>query len=157
MARVRCRTVACKQSAGDLSQSSQRGGQQWCGLGPFTEGEACGGMCLDGIGLLAAEQGGAIVLVALRIAAGDGDVGMGQGMGLLIGSGAELLEEVQEIVGVLSGGIKADVEGDDVVSLGDAFESLTQLGVAAGGLGERQLVGGGLEVVAEEDGVMSIA
>ena len=41
--------------------------------------------------------------------------------------------------------------------LGDVFEALAELGVAAAGLGEGQFGGGGLEVVAQEGGVVAIA
>ena len=37
------------------------------------------------------------------------------------------------------------------------FEALAELGVAVGGLGEGQFGGGGLEVVGEEGGVVSVA
>jgi hypothetical protein len=63
----------------DLLQGSQFGGKQRHGLGTFTEGEACGGAGFNGIGLFAAKEGGAIVLVALRIAARDGNVIIGDG------------------------------------------------------------------------------
>ena len=70
---------------------------------------------------------------------------------------AELLEEVQEVVGVLSGSIESDVEGDHLMSPGDVFEPLAQLRVTVGGFGEGQFVVGGLEVVSQEDGVVPIA
>jgi hypothetical protein len=70
---------------------------------------------------------------------------------------AELLEEVQEVVGMPSGGIESDVEGDGVVSPGNVFEALAEERVAVGGLGEGQFVGGGLEVVVEEGGIVSVA
>jgi hypothetical protein len=41
--------------------------------------------------------------------------------------------------------------------LDKSLESLAKETVAGGGLGERQLVGSGLEVVLEEDGVMAVA
>jgi hypothetical protein len=43
------------------------------------------------------------------------------------------------------------------VAQGDALEALAELGVAGGGLGEGEFVGGGLEVVAEEDGAVAVA
>src|SRR5262249_51366639 len=45
----------------------------------------------------------------------------------------------------------------DAVALGDAFESLAQPRVAGGRLGEGQLRGGGLEVVAQERGIVAVA
>jgi len=82
---------------------------------------------------------------------------LGDGTGLEFGVAGEVVEEVQEVVGVLAGGIEADDEGDGGVAAGEVFESLSELGVAVGGLGELQLVGGGLEVVAEEGGVVTVA
>src|SRR5260370_401175 len=55
------------------------------------------GARLDGVGLLAAEEGGAVILVALGIAAGDGQrprSALGQ-----------VVEEGEQVVGVLAGGI----------------------------------------------------
>ena len=43
---------------------------------------------------------------------------------------------MQQVVGVLPGGIEADVESDGVVALGELFEALAELGIAAGILGE---------------------
>jgi hypothetical protein len=43
------------------------------------------------------------------------------------------------------------------MSLSDACEALAELIVAGGGLGEGEIVGDGLEVVAEEDGVVAVA
>ena len=70
---------------------------------------------------------------------------------------AEVVQEVEQVVGVLAGGVEADDEGDGAVALGDAFEALAEEGVAGGGLGEGEFVGGGLEVVAEEGGVVAVA
>ena len=46
---------------------------------------------------------------------------------------------------------------DGAAVLGDALEPLAEAGVAGGGLGELQLVGGGLQVVPEEGGVVAVA
>jgi hypothetical protein len=43
------------------------------------------------------------------------------------------------------------------VAAGDVFEALAELGVAVSGLGEGPFVGGGLEVGAEEGGVVAVA
>jgi hypothetical protein len=67
------------------------------------------------------------------------------------------VQEVEQVVGIRSGHIKANSEGHGVVSPDDALESLVQQSVASGGLGESQFVGGGLKIVAEEDGVMAVA
>jgi hypothetical protein len=70
---------------------------------------------------------------------------------------AEVMKEMQEVVGVLPGGIQADDEGDGREAPGELFEALAELGVAVGGLGEGQLGGGGLEVLAQEGGVVAVA
>ena len=67
------------------------------------------------------------------------------------------MEEVEEVVGVLAGGVESDDEVDGRVALGDALEALSEEGVSGGGLGELQFVGGGPEVVMEEGGVMAVA
>ena len=64
---------------------------------------------------------------------------------------------MEQVVGVLSGGVEADDEVDGAVALGDAFEALAEEGIAGGRLGEGEFVGGGLEVVAEEGGVVAVA
>ena len=66
------------EAAGDLAQGAQWGGQDWSGGGSLAESIACGGAGLDGIGLVGAVEGGAIVLIALRIARGDGEGGIGE-------------------------------------------------------------------------------
>jgi hypothetical protein len=145
------------RAGGDLAEGAQGGAGQRGRCGPLADGEVGGGAGLDGIGLLAAEQGGAVVLVALRIAAGQGEVGVGEGAGLRCGAAAEALEEVQEVVGVLSGGIDADGEGDGGVASGDGLEALAEQGIADARLGEGEFGGGGLEIVAEEGGIMAVA
>jgi hypothetical protein len=67
------------------------------------------------------------------------------------------VEEVNQVIGVVPGGVEADVEGGAGVAAGDEFEALPELVVALGGLGEGQLGGGGLEVVAQEGGVVAVA
>src|SRR5262249_35188894 len=97
------------------------------------------------------------VLVALRIAAGDGEGepgGRGERVG---GRGRQPVEGVEEVLGVLAGGVQADDEVGGRGALGDALQGLAQEGVAGGGLGELQLGGGGLEVVPEEGGVVAVA
>ena len=73
----------------------------------------------------------------VRCGAEGGELaGVGQGLGRMTTGGVELWQEVQEVVGVLSGGIETDDEGDGRVTLGDVCEALSELGVAVGGLGE---------------------
>src|SRR5262249_56392811 len=98
----------------------------------------------DRVGLPGAEDGGAVVLVALRIAAGDGEGepgGRGERVG---GRGRQPVEEVEEVLGVLAGGVQADDEVGGRVALGDALQALAPEGVAGGGLGGLQLGGGGV-------------
>ncbi len=67
------------------------------------------------------------------------------------------MQKSEKVVGVLSGGIEADAEVDGGVALGNPFESLLELGIALGGLGELQFVGCRLQILAQESGVMAIA
>ena len=64
---------------------------------------------------------------------------------------------MKQIVGILPGGVETDDEVNRAVALDDAFEPLAEEGVAGGRLGEGEFGGGGLEVVAEEGGVVAIA
>ena len=70
---------------------------------------------------------------------------------------AKPLQEVQQVVGILPSGIEADGESDVGVGLGDLLEAFAQLGIAAGRFDELQIRGGGLKIVAQEDGVVTIA
>jgi hypothetical protein len=120
---------------------------------PFADGKAGGGASFDRLRFLVAEQGHAIVLVALRIAAGDTEAGAGKG-----GSArSQTMHELYQVVGILSGGIDADDKVDGAVAGGNLRESLLEPGVAGRRLGERQFGGGRLQVVAEEGGVVPIA
>src|SRR5260370_27659661 len=110
------------ESTGDLAQQAKFPGQGQRGGGSFTEGEARGGARLDGIGLFAAEQRGAIVLVALGIAAGD----RGAPGGVRPRS-KQRVQKSEKVVGVLSGGIEADAEVDGGGGLGQPFEALLGL------------------------------
>ena len=90
----------------------------------FGEGEAGGGAGLDGVGLLAAEEGGAVVLVALRIAAGEGE--RERRRRAWRRRRRPSVQEVEEVVGILAGGVEADDEVERAVALGDAFEALAE-------------------------------
>jgi hypothetical protein len=61
------------EAAGDLAKGPEFEGQGDVRGGLLGQGEACDRVGLEGIGLLAAEEGGAVVLVALWIAAGKGE------------------------------------------------------------------------------------
>jgi len=58
------------QATGDLAERTQFGRQDLDGHALLAESIVRGSVGFDGIGFLAAEEGGAVVLVALRIAAG---------------------------------------------------------------------------------------
>ena len=145
------------QPRGNLPQGAQLQGQQRRRRGALADGEVSTGAGLDRIGLFAAEQGGTVVLVALRIAARHNDVGVGDDAGALWASVAELLQEVHQVVGILPGGIEPDDEGDLRVTPGDVFETLAELLVAGERLSELQLGGGWLLVACEESGVVAEA
>jgi hypothetical protein len=67
------------------------------------------------------------------------------------------VQEVEQIVGILPGGVEPDDEVAGAVALDDAFEALAEQRVPGGRLGKLQLVGGRLEVVLEEGGVVAVA
>src|SRR5262249_37093733 len=135
------------EAAGDLAQRPQLHGQGRVAAGPLGDGEACGGAGLHRGGLVAAKDGGAGVLVALRVAARHGQRRRP----------ARAVEEVGQVVGVRAGGIEADDEDARAVAAGDLFEPLPELAVAGGRLGELEFGGGRLEIVAQEGGVVAVA
>src|SRR5262249_15956397 len=129
---------------------------------PLGQGEACRGAGLHGVGLLAAEEGGAVVLVALGIAArqGEGERGgrsRSRGVGGACGRTAEAVHEVEQGLRIRPGGMEADDEVTGAVLLVDAFEALPEGGIAGGRLGKRQLGSSGLKILLEEGGVMAVA
>jgi hypothetical protein len=67
------------------------------------------------------------------------------------------VKEVEQVVTILPRGIEADDERHRPVAPADAFEALAQLGIADGGLGEGEFLGGRLEIVAEKHGIVAIA
>ena len=67
------------------------------------------------------------------------------------------MQEVQQVVGILPGGIKPDDEVDGPVPLDDLLQPLSEAGVALGGFGELQFRGGRLQVVAQEGRLVPIA
>jgi hypothetical protein len=79
------------------------------------------------------------------------------GRGVAGGAAAETMQAVDEIVGVLSGGIEANEEVDGSVALGDGLEALVEAAVAVGRLDEGEFGGGGLEVVVKEGDVVAVA
>jgi hypothetical protein len=64
---------------------------------------------------------------------------------------------VEEIVGILSGDVESDEEVDGTVPRGELFELLSEQAVAVSGFGEGEFGCSGLEVVGEEDGIVSVA
>ena len=95
--------------------------------GPFADGIAGAGAGFDGIGLLGPVDGGTIVLVALRVAAGEGKGA---------GRDRQLLQPDEEVVGVGAGDVEADEEADAAVFVDEIDEALPEPGVALGGLGD---------------------
>src|SRR5262249_13283818 len=125
--------------------------------GPLGERAPCGGAGLDGVGLVAPKEGRPVVLVALGIAAGEGErTGCRRAGGRRVGPG-QPVQEVEEVVGIRAGGIEADDEVDRAMLLRETFEALPEEGVAGGRLRELQFGGSGLEVVAEAGGVVAVA
>src|SRR6516162_792095 len=110
------------KSPGDLAQRAQLGGQRRRVCRSFADRVACGGAGLDGIGLLVAEERGAVVFIALWIAAGDTD-----GRDLIPARRArEGVQEVQQIVRILPRGIESDDEVDDAVTLDKLLQALSE-------------------------------
>ena len=115
------------ESAGDLAEECAVRVTTACRVrGLFAEGEACGGAGLDGIGLLAAEEGGAIVLVALRIAAGDGEGQRGR-QRLARPRGAwQRCRKWSRLSAYWPAASRRTAKWTAAVALGDAFESLAK-------------------------------
>src|SRR5262249_8551048 len=111
----------------------------------------------DRIGFFTPKESGSVVLVALRVAARDGQR---EGSGFRrrrVLRRSEAMQEVKEVVGIGASGVEADDEGPDAVALHHWVEALAHQRVAGGRLGEGQLSRGGLEVVLEEGGVVAVA
>src|SRR5262249_1082545 len=141
---------------GDLAEGTKGEGHRPVAGRLLGEGKARRGAGLDGVGLLAAEQGGAVVLVALRVAAGEGKGERGR-PGRAGGRRAQAVQEVKQVLRVLPGDVEADDEVHRPVPLDNTFEALPQEGITRGRLGEGEFVGGRLEVVAEEGSVVTVA
>jgi hypothetical protein len=138
------------EPAGDLAQGEQFGRNVGTWLRSLGQGIAGAGSGLDRVGLLVAVDGDAIVLVALGVAAGDGEGGVVD---------VEASEPGEEVVGVQAGGIETDVEANAAVvgELGDEVEeALAEAGVPDGGLGHLQVGRGGLQVGGEESDVVAV-
>jgi len=149
------------QASGDLTEDALLVGEGRRGGGLLGDRESSRGAGFDGIGLLAAEEGGSVVLVTLRIAAREGQVQCSRRdrrvvpVALLVP--AKLVEEVDQIVGVLPGGIESNVKAARRMAASDPFESIAKLRITFGGFGEREFVGSRLEVLAQEGGVVTVA
>jgi hypothetical protein len=76
------------------------------------------------VGLLGAEDGGAVVLVALRIAAGDRQRKRSGRGDRIRGRRREPVEEVKEVLGILPRSIQANDEVGGRVALGDVLQAL---------------------------------
>src|SRR5271166_5866827 len=115
------------------------------GGGLFDEGEAGSTVAFDGIGLAFGKESFAIALVAGRLANGDG------------GGERQAAQEGLQVGGVLAGGIDADVEVHGPSALLQDLELLQQLVVTLARLGNLAGRTGGLEILAQEGNVMTIA
>jgi hypothetical protein len=134
------------ESAGDLAEQTLLGRERGRGLGVLRESETGTGLGLDGIGFLDSVNGRAIVLVALGIAAGDGEAGVDECcfVGLRCAQGAE---EGEQVVGVTAGQIEPDMKMDaTAVGSGDGLEPFAKLLIACGRLDQLEVGGGGLQV-----------
>ena len=85
---------------------------------------------------MAAEEGGAVVLVALRIATGQTEGEGGRRRGNRVAGRSEAVQEMDQVLGVLAGSIEADEEVHGAALLGQVVEALSQEGVAGRRLGE---------------------
>jgi hypothetical protein len=139
------------QTQSDVAEALAFGRQARHGPGPFADGEAGAGAGLDRIGLLRAVDAQAIVLVALRVAAGEGELGA---------LDVQLVQPGEQVVGVGAGDVEADEEADAAV-LGELVdqiaEALPQLGVALRRLDDFEFGRGALELVVQERGVVAVA
>jgi hypothetical protein len=134
------------EPAGDLAEHALLRRDVWCGFGVLRESIAGAGLGLDGIRFLDSVNGRAIVLVALGIAAGDGEAGVDEGcfVGLRCAQGAE---EGEQVVGVTAGQIEPDMKMDaTAVGSGDGLEPFAKLLIACGRLDQLEVGGGGLQV-----------
>ena len=137
--------------AGDLANLPQFGRREFQRGGSFVERVARRRAGFERIGLVGTEQSGAIVFVALRIAAGDGE-----GRSFRARRVRKGLQEVQQVVGVLTGGIETNVEVNAAVLRDDAIEPPAQFGIAGRVLGEGEFGGGRLQVGTDEGSVVSV-
>jgi hypothetical protein len=145
------------EPAGDLAEQTLLGRDGRRGLGVFRESETGAGLGLDRIGLLRSENGGPIVLVALRIAAGDGEPGVGEGLGVVL-PGAQGVEEGEQVIGIAAGQIEPAMKMDSTaVRSRDGLEPFAQLLIARGRLDKLEVGRSGLQIGPQEAGMMSKA
>jgi hypothetical protein len=67
------------------------------------------------------------------------------------------VEEVQQVLGILAGGIATDDDGDGPPALAAAFQLLAEAGVAVRGFGEERFARRGLQSIGEKGSVVSVA
>ena len=68
------------------------------------------------------------------------------------------VHEVEQVVGILSGGVEVNVKADGaVVFVGDLLQALAQQGIAVRRLDEGKLGGSGLQVFAQKGSVVAVA
>jgi hypothetical protein len=115
------------------------------GRGLLDEGEAGGTVAFNGIGLAFGEEGLALALVTGRLANGDG---RGE---------RQSAQKGLQVGGVLASGIDADVEVYGANALLQTLELVQQLVITLTGFGNFAGWTGGLEILAQEGNVMTIA
>jgi hypothetical protein len=136
------------QAQGDLAEALAFDRDRRHRLRPLADGEVGTGAGFDRIGLLLAVDAQAIVLVALRVAAGDRERGVVD---------VQFVQPGEEVVGIGAGDVGADIELDVAVFVDQVREAVTQLGVAGGGFDHFQFGGGLVQVGVEEGGIVAVA
>jgi hypothetical protein len=67
------------------------------------------------------------------------------------------VQEGEQVVSIAAGDVDAHMEVDAAGVLGgDGLQSLTQLLIAEGGLGDHEVGGGGAQIGVEKGGVMAV-
>jgi hypothetical protein len=69
---------------------------------------------------------------------------------------AKSVKDMDQVIGILPGGIESNVEPARCMAASDPFESIAKLCITLGGLGEREFVGSRLEVIAQEGDIVAV-
>ena len=89
--------------------------------------------------------------------AGDGEGHRDRAVGFVRPRRCQLVQKVEQVVGMGAGHVQANGEGPRSIALEDTLQSPVQEGIAGSRLGKSQLGGGGLEILRDEDGEMALA